>query len=63
MALTVEWFMLHMFPNELFAEGSGSVYLFLMKTAVVIMADIFPSHTENNKQPSVSSVSSLSLVP
>lgn len=49
-----EWFRRHMFPKELLGEGAGSVYLFLMKPAVALMAGIFnrsPSLTEeNNKQ-------------
>lgn len=47
-----------MFPKELLDEGPVSVYLFLMKPAVALMADIFnrsPSHTEeNNKQQATS---------
>lgn len=43
-----------MFPKELLGEGAGSVYLFLMKPAVALMAGISnrsPSLTEeNNKQ-------------
>lgn len=53
-----EWFRQHMFPKELLGEGPDSVYLFLMKPAVALMADIFnrpPSHTEeNNKQRATS---------
>ncbi len=56
-----------MFPKERLGEGPGSVYLFLMKPAVALMADIFnksPSHTEeNNKQQAASFCqSSFSLV-
>lgn len=43
-----------MFPKELLGEGAGSVYLFLMKPAVALMAGISnrsPSLAEeNNKQ-------------
>lgn len=43
-----------MFPKVLLGEGAGSVYLFLMKPAVALMAGISsraPSLTEeNNKQ-------------
>lgn len=49
-----EWFRQHTFHKELLGEGLGSVYLFLMKPAVALTADIFTkslSHTEeNNKQ-------------
>lgn len=62
-----EWFRQHMFPKELLGEGPGSVYLFLMKPAVALMADILnrsPSHTEENNKQQASSFcwTSLSLV-
>lgn len=58
-------FRCHMFPKELFVGGAGSVYLFLMKTAVTSMADISSrslSHTEeNDKQQTASFCQLLSL--
>ena len=55
-----------MFPKELLGEGPGSVYLFLMKPAVALMADIFnssPSHTENTINSSLVSVGAHSHSP